>query len=182
MIRQLMHVLGIGGSLRPGSHSTQALLLALGGAASAGATTTIMVGESLRLPLCDGEHPPEGQAGDDVRALRVAAMHADALIWATPEYHGSMSSVLKNALDWLGREQLRGKPIGLVAVAGGAFGGLEALTTLRVVARSVHAIAVVDQAVVPFASKAFADPPDPKLQARLEAVGAAVVRMATQLH
>jgi FMN reductase len=168
-----MRILGIAGSLRQGSHTERALRIALSGAAI-DIDTIVASGDVLRLPLCDGEHEPTGAAGDAVRTWRAMAQQADGYIWATPEYHGAMSGVLKNALDWLGRDHLGGKPVGLVGVAGGAFGGLEALTMLRVVARSAHADAIVDQAVVPSVGRAFAGVVDAKLEARLRAVGAGV--------
>ena len=56
----------------------------------------------------------------DVLKLRQEIAQAHALILGTPEYHGSFSGVLKNALDWLDGSELQGKMIGLVGVAGGA--------------------------------------------------------------
>lgn len=64
----------------------------------------------------DGEHAPEA-----VRAFREAVTAADALVVATPEYNGSVTGVLKNAIDWASRPRgsaaLSGKPAAVVSVS-----------------------------------------------------------------
>ncbi|QDH79903.1 NAD(P)H-dependent oxidoreductase [Echinicola soli] len=55
---------------------------------------------------------------------------ADAIIFVTPEYHGSFSGVLKNALDYYWKEFQR-KPIGVVAVSAGRMAGINASTQLQ---------------------------------------------------
>lgn len=50
---------------------------------------------------------------------------ADAIILVSPEYHGGMSGVLKNFLDYYTQEITR-KPIGVVTASGGKFGGINA--------------------------------------------------------
>lgn len=54
----------------------------------------------------------EGAVPDTVAALRAAVAEADALIVVTPEYNGAMSSVVKNAINWVSR------PRGEAAIAG----------------------------------------------------------------
>ncbi len=64
----------------------------------------------------DGEHTPES-----VVAFREAVASADALVVATPEYNGSVTGVLKNAIDWASRPRgsgaLDGKPAAVVSVS-----------------------------------------------------------------
>jgi len=55
----------------------------------------------------------------DVERLRNTVKQADGLILATPEYHGGVSGVLKNALDLMGFEQLDSKVTGIISVLGG---------------------------------------------------------------
>ena len=57
------------------------------------------------------------------RELAGTVLGSDALIWATPTYHGSVSGSFKNALDWLillaerDPPYLTNKQVGLVATA-----------------------------------------------------------------
>lgn len=176
-----LRVVGLCGSLRAKSHTRAALAVALQGAARAGAETTLVDLRDFELPLQDGSGADEGP--EAVR-LQEAVKDAQGLIWATPEYHGGYSGVLKNALDLLGFDEVEGKVVGLVGVAGGAMGGFGPVTALRDVGRSLHAWVVPTQALVPHARKVFDEngaPTDPRIAARLEAVGAEVARFA-RLH
>jgi NAD(P)H-dependent FMN reductase len=66
---------------------------------------------------------------------RVAA--ADAVVLATPVYHGSYSSLLKNALDHLLGDAFAGRPVGLIANGGGPRSGGVACEHLRSVVRAL---------------------------------------------
>lgn len=63
-----------------------------------------------------------------VADLRAAAADADAALVVTPEYNGSIPGVLKNAIDWLSRPfragALHGKPLAVIGVAQGRYGGV----------------------------------------------------------
>ena len=125
-----LHILGLGGSLRPGSYTQMALEYALQQAHEPGVSTQMWPQDQLRLPLCDG-----GEAPSDVIALQTAVEKADALILATPEYCGTVSACIKNLIEWIGYERLVQKPVGLIAVAAGssADGSLNALRQLALV-------------------------------------------------
>jgi len=56
--------------------------------------------------------------------LREEVKQAHGIILGTPEYLGSYSGVLKNALDLMGFEEFEGKMLGLLGVSGGAMGRL----------------------------------------------------------
>jgi chromate reductase len=70
-----------------------------------------------------------------VQRLRSAVATADALMIATPEYNGSMSGVLKNALDWLSRpyddNPLQGKPAATLSASPSSYGAKWAHDHLR---------------------------------------------------
>jgi FMN reductase len=114
-------IVGLGGSLRAASTSLTALRTALEGAAAAGADTRVLAVRELDLPL----YTPEHSTPDAAHRLVDAVTGAQAMIWSSPTYHGSVSGAFKNALDWLillaGHDPpyLTNKPIGLVATAGG---------------------------------------------------------------
>ncbi|MBM7660059.1 azobenzene reductase [Bacillus mesophilus] len=88
------------------------------------------------LPLFNGEDSQNELSS--VKELRTRVTKADAVILASPEYHSGMSGALKNALDFLSKDQFELKPIGLIAIAGGGKGGMNALNNMRIVTRGVH--------------------------------------------
>jgi NAD(P)H-dependent FMN reductase len=121
---------------------------------------------------------------EDVLRLRRDVGEAQGIILGTPEYHGSFSGVLKNALDLMGFAEIEGKMIGLVGCSGGAMGASDALCGLRAVARALHAWVIPEQVCIPEAYKAFNEtgqPSDPALARRLNDLGRNVVRFAA-LH
>ncbi len=66
---------------------------------------------------------------------------ADSLIIVTPEYNNGYPGVLKNALDYLLPEYER-KPIGIVTVSAGNFGGINCLAQLRLVTLGMGAFPI----------------------------------------
>ena len=66
---------------------------------------------------------------------------ADSLIIVTPEYNNGYPGVLKNALDYLLPEYER-KPIGIVTVSAGGFGGINCLAQLRLVTLGMGAFPI----------------------------------------
>ena len=66
---------------------------------------------------------------------------ADGLVIVAPEYNNGYPGVLKNALDYLLPEYRR-KPIGIVTVSAGSFGGLNCLAQLRLVTLGMGAFPI----------------------------------------
>ncbi|MFT7835535.1 NADPH-dependent FMN reductase [Saccharothrix sp. BKS2] len=133
-------VVGIGGSLRPNSQSERAMRIALAGAAEAGAKTIEVCGPDLVLPFYDPAVPERAHNADRlVEALRVA----DGVVLVSPGYHGTVSGLVKNALDYVedlrgdGRPYLDGRAVGCVATAMGWQASVTTLTALRSI---VHAL------------------------------------------
>ena len=178
----VIQIVGIVGSLRTGSYTRRAVETALQGSAEAGAVTRLIDLADYNLNFRDGKD--ESNYTPDVFRLRNEVKEAHGVILGTPEYHGSLSGVLKNALDLMGFDEFEGKMIGLVGVSGGRMGAFEALTTLRTVGRSLHAWVIPEQASVPEAWKIFAADgkiADPDIENRLKEVGQQVTRFA-RLH
>jgi azobenzene reductase len=98
------------------------------------------------VPLYNGEM--EQDHLESVIQLRKRVKEADGVILTSPEYHSGMSGVLKNALDFLGSEHFKHKPVALLAVAGGGKGGINALNNMRTVMRGVYANAIPRQLVL----------------------------------
>jgi NAD(P)H-dependent FMN reductase len=93
---------------------------------------------------------------DELSDTSARVQQADALIFVTPEYHGSFSGVLKNTLDNMGREFYR-KPIGAVTVSSGKMGGLCAVAQLQHVILSLGAFALPSKLLVPDVQTSFDD-------------------------
>ncbi|MGF1514514.1 MAG: NADPH-dependent FMN reductase [Elainellaceae cyanobacterium] len=147
-------IVGIGGSLRTDSYSMQALHLAIARAKALGAEVEVLDLREMTLPFCDGgddypDHP-------DVAKLQSTVKQADGLILATPEYHGSVSGVIKNALDLMSFDELSGKVAGLISVLGGQPNS-NALNELRLIMRWVHAWVIPEQIAIGRAWQAFED-------------------------
>ncbi len=147
-------IIGISGSLRPHSHTRRAVEAALAGAAAAGAKVEFVDLREFALPFCPGsasalaEYPA-------VTRLRKIIQTADAVILGSPEYHGSFSGVLKNALDVTELEDWQGKLIALIGISGGSQGPGGALSGLRDVGRGLHAWVLPQQVAIAAAHKAF---------------------------
>lgn len=134
-------VVGIGGTIGSVSSTERALAIALGAAADGGFATRMFGGAALsRLPLYDpratGRTAEEAAFVDAVRA-------ASAVIIASPGYHGSISGVVKNALDLLEetardpRPYLADLPVGLIATA---YGWQATGSTIAALRSVVHAL------------------------------------------
>src|SRR3954468_8692961 len=149
-----VRVAGISGSLRKGSYTRMAVAAALRGAASTGAATHLIDLRDYDLVFLN-RNPDESAYPEDVFRLRREVREADAVILGTPEYHGSFSGALKNALDLMGFEEFEGKMIGLVGVSGGRMGAFEALNSLRHIGRALHAWVIPEQVSIPQAYSVF---------------------------
>jgi FMN reductase len=128
-------IVGIGGTPRPGSTTERALALALRQAEAGGARTKLFGGEFLeRLPHFNPG--PQGPSREQAE-LAAAIREADGIILATPGYHGSLSGVVKNALDTLeltrndARPYFDGKAVGIITTADGAQAGGATLMAVR---------------------------------------------------
>ena len=178
-------VVGIGGSLRTDSQSERALRIALDGAERAGAKTTVISGADLVLPFYDPAEPQRNRAAYRlVEELR----NADGVVLVSPGYHGTISGLVKNALDYVEdlrddtRPYLDGRAVGCVATARGWQAAVTTLTSLRSI---VHALrgwptplgAAVNSAHVLFGPDG--DCSDEQVAANLRTIGLQVVEFAT---
>lgn len=178
-------VVGLGGSLRTGSTSLSALRVTLEAAAKAGARTRLFALGELDLPM----YRPGMDAPPAARALLDAAVEAQAMVWSSPMYNGSVSGAFKNAIDWLhllgdhDPPYLTDQVVGLVTTAGGTQ-GLQAINTMEFIARSLRAWAVPLVMPVAMAGQAFDQDGRVRNEAverQLSALGSEVVRAARQM-
>jgi chromate reductase len=165
-----MRILAVSGSLRADSHNTQ-LLRAAVAAAPDGVAVELWDGLG-DLPIYDQDL--EGDVPESVRRLRQDWGSADAILFATPEYNGSVPGGLKNAIDWASRPQgeaaLRNKTVAVVGASTGQFGALWAQQDLRRILGTAGARVVEGELPVPRAHEGFDDTVLDGLQAKVEAL------------
>ncbi|ODU20716.1 MAG: FMN reductase [Sphingomonas sp. SCN 67-18] len=180
-----LSIVGIGGTTVPGSSTEQALALALAAAEAGGAKTMLFGGEALgRLP-----HYARGLLADlpEARALVEAVRGADGLVIASPGYHGSVSGLVKNAIDFIeetardDRVYLDGLPVGLIVTAHGWQAMGSTLATLRSIVHALRGWPTPLGAAIRAADGNFAEGADQSALEQLQLVGRQVVEFA-RLH
>lgn len=131
-----MKILGICGSLRSASFSRsvlEAVLEMLPG------ETGWSIADIGALPHFNADL----EIHDSVDAFKAGIAGSDGIIIVTPEYNYSVPGVLKNALDWASRpgynSVLKDKPVLIVSVSAGLFGGVRAQAHLKNVLGSILA-------------------------------------------
>ena len=179
-------VVGIGGTIGGISSTERALRIALDAAEREGFRTRMFGGADMaRLPLYD---PRATSRTADEEAFVDAVRQASAVIIASPGYHGSISGVVKNALDLLeetakdsARPYLADMPVGLIATA---YGWQATGSTIAALRSIVHALrgwptpfaAAINTQLTKFDGEGGAN--DPAVMEQLRLVGHQVARFA----
>jgi chromate reductase, NAD(P)H dehydrogenase (quinone) len=141
-----MEVLAVSGSLRRDSHNTHLLRAAIE-AAPEGVDVELWEGLADR-PLYDQDLDTTEPA-ESVRRLRDEWSAADAILFSTPEYNGSVPGGLKNAIDWASRpvreSALTGQTVSVIGSSTGQFGAMWAQQDLRRILGTAGARVVGDE-------------------------------------
>ena len=171
-----MKVLAVSGSLRADSFNTR-LLEAAAAAAPAGVEIEILDPALIAdLPLYDQDL--EADAPASVDTLREAWAGADAILFATPEYNGSVPGGLKNAIDWASRPKfdaaLTNKTVSVIGASTGQFGAMWAQQDLRKILGIAGARVVGDGLPVARAHEGFPDLLHAQLREVLQTLAEAV--------
>jgi len=168
-------VVGICGSLRDASKTRIALREVLDAAAAAGAETELIDLREYDLPMFDADDRDAGDAPE----LKRTVENADAVVFGTPNYHGSFSAPLKNALDYCGRDEIGGSTVGLLEIAGGDY-PKSALMHLRTVARTLNAWTLPLEVGIPAAYDTVGEDgiADPDIEERVHELGEQLVEYA----
>lgn len=124
-----MKVLLFAGSLRKDSFNKKLVLVANQLLQDTNIETTVVDLQPLELPVYDGDIEAKG-IPLNVQMLSQFVNEADALIISSPEYNGSISSPLKNTIDWLSRVKpmsISKKQILLLGASPGELGAMRGL-------------------------------------------------------
>ncbi len=133
-------IVGVGGTVRRDSSSETLMRVALAAAEADGAETLCLTALEIALPFYEGGGPRTPPAEHLTDALR----RADGLIIASPGYHGSISGLVKNALDYAedlardARPYLDGIPVGCVGVAYGKQAAVAVVDQLRTITHALR--------------------------------------------
>src|SRR3977135_2213437 len=134
------YIVGLGGTTRASSSTQMALSTALDAARQKGADTLLLCGPDLDLPAYT---PGAGTLVQGARRIVAEIRRADGIILGPPRYHGGISGLVKNALDYTEelksdqRPYLEGRAVGCIVTAAGTQGAVATLMALRSV---VHAL------------------------------------------
>jgi FMN reductase len=135
-------VVGLGGTLRADSSTERALRFCLESVERQGGRTKLFCGKDIDLPM----YAPHELARTPKAAELVSALRdADAVVVASPGYHGSVSGLIKNALDYFEdlrddpRVYLDNTPFGCITCAYGWQAAVGTLTHLRSIGHALRA-------------------------------------------
>ena len=177
-------ILGIGGTPRQGSTTERALAVALRAAGAKGAETLLIPGPALVLPM----YTPDAAARTvEATALVDAMRRCSGIIIASPSYHGSISGLMKNALDYAedlrsdDRAYLDGLAVGLIACAGGWQAAVQTLATMRSIVHALRGWPTPLGAALNTSTRVFDEQGeclDLSMKLELETIGRQVVQFA----
>jgi FMN reductase len=171
-MRTAPFIVGLGGTARPGSTSERALQVALARAAELGCDTLLLGGAQMPTDIFD---PTRTERSAAARAVVDALRRADGLVIATPSYHGGLSGLVKNALDFTEdlredrRVYLSGRAVGCIVCADGAQAMGSTLGALRAVVHALRGWPTPFGAAINAAARPFGGPGQPADAAALQA-------------
>ena len=111
-----LHILGIAGSMRQGSYSTQVLKMVLENSKKYKTDTQILELRQVNLPIYDPSASNESNNNNNIERVGNALKWADSIVLSSPDYHGSMSGAMKNFLDYFW-EEFAGKTFGYIVAS-----------------------------------------------------------------
>jgi len=158
-----VRLLAFSGSTRSGSYNQRLVDIAASLARTAGAEVASIHLRDFNLPIYDGDLEAEGFPEGPAR-LRTLFIEHDGFLIAAPEFNGSVSGALKNAIDWASRPRpgdagplpaFRGKVAGIMSASVSDSGGLRGLLALRQILGTIQTLVATEQALVPSADRAF---------------------------
>ncbi|MDT0346877.1 NADPH-dependent FMN reductase [Streptomyces litchfieldiae] len=134
------HIVLVSGSLRVGSTSDRIATWCAEQCSAHGATTRVFTGAELDFPFY---RPGLSEGHPGIREFLRELRRSDGVVLISPTYHGSVSGLLKNALDYVNdlagpRIFLDGRTIGCVAIGTGTQGTVSTLGTLRTISHALR--------------------------------------------
>lgn len=160
-------LLAFAGSLRKASYNHMLVQVAAEGARQAGAEIKVIHLKDYPMPIYDQDWFDENGFPASVLQFKSLLKDHDGFLIASPEYNGSISGALKNAIDWASRSEpgeaplalscFQGKTAAIMATSPGGLGGLRGLSHVRTILEGIGVLVIPDQKAVPGAMQVFSD-------------------------
>ncbi|WP_421865005.1 NADPH-dependent FMN reductase [Motiliproteus sp.] len=187
----MTQLIALSGSLRANSFNQQLVEIAAEGAREQGVEVRVINLADYPMPLFSEDLEAEGVPAI-VNDLKQQFAESQGILLASPEYNGSISGVLKNAIDWLSRPSAQtdigpafaGKVAGIMATSPGGLGGIRGLVHARDVLFNLGVTVSPNQVAVPSAYQAFDEQgqlSDAETAERVKGLGAQIAQMAQKL-
>jgi chromate reductase, NAD(P)H dehydrogenase (quinone) len=185
-------ILAFAASLRKGSWNKKLIRIAAQGAREAGAEVTLIQMEDFPLPVYDADLEAAQGLPENVHKLKDLFKAHDGFLISSPEYNGNIPGPLLNTTNWLSRpregekpfEIFESKPVAAMAASPGALGGNRMLPLLRGHLLHMHMLVIPKVYGLAKAAEAFDEEgrlKDPKIEATVKGLGAAVAALAARL-
>ena len=174
-------IMGICGTYDLDSANGRMLEILLEECRALGAETKVWNHGERPLPLVGADGSWDDPVVKDFQEM---AIGSDAFVLSSPEYHGTMSGVMKNSLDWLYSKHTSGKVFGLMATLGGQASN-NTLNHMRIAARWIHGWVAPEQVAVPNIKEAFDEGGallDDKIMDRVRSLASSLVTNTTKLR
>ncbi len=191
-MREKLKILALSGSPCRQSFNRLILQTAMRSAEKAGAEVTLVDLRALPMPIYSpDDEERSGLDGNALELQRLLSKH-DGFLIASPEYNGSITGILKNAIDWASRPSekyprskvFQGKFAAIMTASPGSFGGVRSLSHLRAVLTSVGVYVLPTEVAVPFVAGKFAgdgeEMTDEKAKTTLENLATSLVEVASK--
>lgn len=162
---QPIKILAFAGSARIESFNKKLVKIAAEGAKAAGTQVTYIDLLDYPMPLYNQDLETEKGLPDSVLQFKALLKSHQGFLISCPEYNGSITSLLKNAIDWASRPEpgesplsltcFKGKVAALLATSPGGLGGMRGLVHVRAILEGIGVTVIPDQKAISNAYQAF---------------------------
>ncbi|MBF2090737.1 MAG: NAD(P)H-dependent oxidoreductase [Synechococcales cyanobacterium K44_A2020_017] len=185
---QPIQILAFAGSARIASFNKKLVKLAADGAKTAGAEVTNIDLLDYPMPLFNEDLEAQDGLPDTVLQFKALLKRHQGFLIACPEYNGSITPLLKNAIDWASRPEpgespmalscFKGKVAALLATSPGGLGGMRGLVHVRAILEGLGVMVIPEQKAIPGAYQAFDESGNLKDDKQLQGVQAITQKLA----